>query len=81
MNLGLDADAARILSLHTFSGAAKLALGSDESAAVLRARVTSKGGTTERAIVDDAAIQSRGTICYGRTCRGETLARVGRRIR
>ena len=49
--LGLDADAARILSIHTFSGAAKLALGSNESAAVLRARVTSKGGTTERAIL------------------------------
>jgi pyrroline-5-carboxylate reductase len=49
--LGLDADAARTLSLHTFSGAAKLALGSSESAAVLRARVTSKGGTTERAIL------------------------------
>ncbi len=49
--LGLDANAARVLSLHTFSGAAKLALGSPESAAVLRARVTSKGGTTERALL------------------------------
>jgi pyrroline-5-carboxylate reductase len=50
--LGLDAAAARTLSLHTFSGAAKLALGSSESAAVLRARVTSKGGTTERALLN-----------------------------
>lgn len=49
--LGLDATAARALSLHTFSGAAKLALGSEESAAVLRARVTSKGGTTQRALL------------------------------
>lgn len=49
--LGLDAAAARTLSLHTFNGAAKLALGSDESAAVLRERVTSKGGTTERALL------------------------------
>jgi pyrroline-5-carboxylate reductase len=50
-DLGLDAEAARTLSLHTFSGAAKLALGSSESAAGLRARVTSKGGTTERALL------------------------------
>ena len=50
-DLGLDAQAARTLSLHTFSGAAKLALGSSESAAILRARVTSKGGTTERALL------------------------------
>lgn len=51
LELGLDAAAARTLSLHTFSGAAKLALGSSDSAAVLRARVTSKGGTTERALL------------------------------
>ncbi len=49
--LGLDPSAARTLSLHTFSGAAKLALNSKDSAAVLRARVTSKGGTTERALL------------------------------
>ena len=50
-DLGLHADAARALSLHTFSGAAKLAVGSSDSAAVLRQRVTSKGGTTERALL------------------------------
>ncbi len=49
--LGLDPSAARTLCLHTFSGAAKLALNSTESAAVLRTRVTSKGGTTERALL------------------------------
>jgi pyrroline-5-carboxylate reductase len=38
------------LSLETFLGAAKLAIQSREDAAVLRARVTSPGGTTERAI-------------------------------
>jgi pyrroline-5-carboxylate reductase len=50
LDLGLDQQAARKLSLHTFSGAAKLALGSDDAPAVLRAKVTSKGGTTERAL-------------------------------
>ena len=50
-DLGLSSDAARKLSVHTFSGAAKLALGSADSPAVLRAKVTSKGGTTERALL------------------------------
>jgi pyrroline-5-carboxylate reductase len=36
--------------VQTFVGAAKLASGSDEPAAVLRARVTSKAGTTEAAL-------------------------------
>lgn len=49
--LGLTAAQARQLSLLTFTGASKLASLSDEDAAVLRARVTSKGGTTEQAIL------------------------------
>jgi len=49
-DLGFSADEARRLALDTFAGAVKLAAGSSEDAAVLRARVTSKGGTTERAL-------------------------------
>ncbi|SEP00704.1 pyrroline-5-carboxylate reductase [Nitrosovibrio sp. Nv6] len=48
--LGLHTAQARQLSIETFLGAARLASQSDEDAAVLRARVTSPGGTTERAI-------------------------------
>lgn len=48
--LGFDAGAARLLAIETFKGAAKLADESNESAATLRAKVTSKGGTTERAL-------------------------------
>ncbi|UCH49606.1 MAG: pyrroline-5-carboxylate reductase [Betaproteobacteria bacterium] len=48
--LGLDARAARLLAIETFLGAAKLAAGSDDEPAVLRAKVTSKGGTTESAL-------------------------------
>jgi pyrroline-5-carboxylate reductase len=48
--LGLSAESARLLALETFSGAVKLATLSGESPAVLRERVTSKGGTTERAL-------------------------------
>ena len=47
---GLSAEQARQLSLATFAGAAKLAGQSSDDVATLRARVTSKGGTTERAI-------------------------------
>jgi pyrroline-5-carboxylate reductase len=47
---GLSAETSRRLALHTVFGAAKLALEAGEDPAVLRAKVTSKGGTTERAI-------------------------------
>lgn len=49
-DLGFTPEAARLLAMETTLGAAKLAASSPESAAVLRARVTSKGGTTERAV-------------------------------
>ena len=48
--LGLDADTARQLTIQTALGAATLAAQSTEESAVLRQRVTSPGGTTERAI-------------------------------
>jgi pyrroline-5-carboxylate reductase len=50
LELGLNAETARLLCLETAFGAAKMALESDEPASVLRQRVTSPGGTTERAI-------------------------------
>ena len=49
--LGFNADDARRLSLETFLGASKLAASSADDASVLRARVTSKNGTTERALL------------------------------
>jgi len=49
--LGLAADAAHRLAHETFSGALKLAAHSGEPPGTLRGRVTSKGGTTERALV------------------------------
>lgn len=48
--LGLPRDTARLLSLQTAMGAAKMALESADDPATLRARVTSPGGTTERAV-------------------------------
>lgn len=54
-SLGFDADTARKLAIDTVLGAAKLAASSDESPAVLRERVTSKGGTTAAALASFAA--------------------------
>ncbi len=48
--LGLDEAQARQLVLDTFLGASKLAESSHEEIATLRERVTSKNGTTERAL-------------------------------
>ncbi|PIE83096.1 MAG: pyrroline-5-carboxylate reductase [Candidatus Contendobacter odensis] len=50
IKLGLDKDTARLLTQQTAFGAAKMALESMESPASLRVRVTSPGGTTERAL-------------------------------
>lgn len=55
--LGLPAQTARLLTLETVFGAARLAMTVDESPAQLRARVTSPNGTTERGI---AALEQAG---------------------
>ncbi len=51
VELGLTPDQARELTLHTFIGASQLAYQSHEDVATLRSRVTSKGGTTEQALL------------------------------
>jgi pyrroline-5-carboxylate reductase len=52
--LGLPEEVAQRLVLDTFKGAAQLAASSSDSVATLRERVTSKGGTTERALASMA---------------------------
>ena len=47
---GLDEEGARLLAIQTALGAARMAVESAESPRQLRQRVTSPGGTTERAI-------------------------------
>lgn len=51
MELGFVKQDARNLSLATFLGASKLAASSKEDVSILRERVTSKNGTTERALM------------------------------
>jgi pyrroline-5-carboxylate reductase len=48
--LGLDREKARLLAVQTAFGAAKMALESPDEPGTLRERVTSPGGTTERAL-------------------------------
>jgi pyrroline-5-carboxylate reductase len=50
LELGFDPAQAKQLVLGTFAGAVRLAQTSDEDVSILRERVTSKGGTTERAL-------------------------------
>jgi pyrroline-5-carboxylate reductase len=59
--LGFDAQRARKLAYATFAGAIALARNSKDSPAQLRASVTSKGGTTARAIgfMDDARMREQ----------------------
>lgn len=54
-SLGFDEAGARRLAIDTVLGAAKLAANSADAPAVLRQKVTSKGGTTEAALASLAA--------------------------
>jgi pyrroline-5-carboxylate reductase len=50
IGLGLDPETARLLTIQTALGAARMAMESTDSPRELRERVTSPGGTTERAL-------------------------------
>jgi len=60
--LGFSEEQARRLAVETFVGAAKLAAGNPEPPATLRARVTSKGGTTERALEIMESFELKGRV-------------------
>ncbi len=65
LNLGFDARSARRLTVETFLGAARLAEQSNESISTLRERVTSKGGTTEAALLSFGASGIAAAIEHG----------------
>ena len=67
---GLDRDTARLLTLETAYGSAKMALEGAEEPALLRARVTSPGGTTERAV--GILTQGGVTALFAQAIRGAT---------
>lgn len=63
--LGFTPEQARQLAYGTFDGAVKLALNSQDDAATLRTKVTSKGGTTERALATMEAAGVKAAIISG----------------
>jgi pyrroline-5-carboxylate reductase len=72
--LGFGDVEARRLALATFSGAVRLAEQSDSEPLLLRAQVTSKGGTTERGI---AALEEHGTKAAVAAAAQAAFARAG----
>ena len=76
---GLDAETARLLSLETALGAARLAVESTEDPGSLQKQVTSPGGTTEAAIkvLDDSGVRDtlQKAVSAARA-RGGELARL-----
>ncbi len=62
VDLGLTAGQAHDLAVQTFVGASRLAAASTDAAQVLRARVTSKAGTTEAALKVMEAHDVKGSI-------------------
>ena len=76
---GLDTETARLLSLETALGAARLAIASTEDPGNLQAQVTSPGGTTEAAIkvLDNSGVSDtlRQAVSAARA-RGGELAKL-----
>jgi pyrroline-5-carboxylate reductase len=68
--LGLAEGASRSLALWTFVGATKLAIERGEDPAALRAQVTSKGGTTERAleVLEEARVKDHFVAAVKAAC-------------
>jgi pyrroline-5-carboxylate reductase len=76
IELGMDDEQARQLVLDTFIGASKLADSSKESVATLRSQVTSKNGTTERALLSMSTNQVKQhiiTAAYAAAARSKEL--------
>lgn len=79
VGLGLESENARLLTIQTALGAARMAMESDDSPHVLRERVTSPGGTTERAldVLESGGIRTLVTRAVGAACeRSEELSRI-----
>ena len=75
--LGFTTEEAKMLSLQTFSGATRLAMQSNENPETLRHQVTSKGGTTERAIQSLDAAGVKATISAAANAAAERSRELG----
>ncbi|XZG69567.1 pyrroline-5-carboxylate reductase [Chitinibacteraceae bacterium HSL-7] len=77
---GFDDATARRLAYQTFAGSVDLAMQSSEDAETLRQRVTSKGGTTERAIKAFETSQLRATIIAGASAAAARSRELGEEL-
>jgi pyrroline-5-carboxylate reductase len=77
MQLGLPLETAHKLALQTFIGAAKLAATSPDPVMVLRENVTSKGGTTERALTSMEADKVKQAIVRAIRAAAERARELG----
>ncbi len=80
VELGLSAEQARELTLQTALGAALLAGDSDVAPAELRRRVTSPGGTTERAIKSFEKDQLRAVVARAMTACARRSAELAKEL-
>ena len=78
--LGFEASAARLFALETFAGSVKLARESVASPARLRANVTSKRGTTERAIETFDRADLKGKFIEGVKAAAARSAELGQEL-
>ena len=78
--MGFSAAAARKLAVETFVGTARLAANSAEDVAVLRERVTSKGGTTERALASMNADRVKNLIVRALHAANERAHELGEQL-
>jgi pyrroline-5-carboxylate reductase len=75
--MGFSAADARKLTFATFDGAIKLAHASEFEPAILRAQVTSKGGTTERALATMEAAGVKAAIVRAAKAAAERAREMG----
>lgn len=75
--MGFSAADARKLTYATFDGAIKLAQASEFEPAILRAQVTSKGGTTERALATMEAAGVKAAIVRAAKAAAERAREMG----
>lgn len=80
IELGLPSDAANKLAIETFLGAAQLAARSPDDVAILRERVTSKGGTTEAALASMAKDQVKEAISRAVKAARERSVQLGNEL-
>ncbi|OIR04654.1 pyrroline-5-carboxylate reductase [mine drainage metagenome] len=78
--LGLNPDDARMLALQTFSGASILATQSMDDVKILRAQVTSKGGTTEQGILALETANLKGIIMNAAKAAAEKSVLLGNQL-